>query len=397
MTRPHLLRAAAVTLLSLGITTLGVQAAFADETVSAEASAEVAPAAPVTEPNAVATPQEGTSVEAAVETVAVESETAAPDVSSSELAGSEVVEDAASTEAGNDTGAAAVDTEVDPTPYKLIAWSLPCGVQDPFCAPGQTLVQVIDLAQPTLDALDEELVGSCGDFQLDLYNDSPTTADLIAAGVLTAANHPTEDFAYGVLPDGDSPYKLVDNEDCAVGGSVVPIAIATPQTCTVNSQLLNGDIQVAILPGVTYTITGPTGSVAFDSATGLTGRVAPGAYAVNYTLDPTFTSTVPNPIPVSVAAFSATCAVPTPPSTVPPTTVPPTTTTTVPPTTTTTVGTVGSAVLGDPTQLTTLALTGSDPFGLASVAIGLVLSGTLLMILRAARGRFARMGTTTSR
>ncbi len=65
----------------------------------------------------------------------------------------------------------------------LLAWQLPCGVADPWCPPGQTLVHQLDLAAPSLDALDNLILNTCFDWQVDLENDSAITTALVAIGV----------------------------------------------------------------------------------------------------------------------------------------------------------------------------------------------------------------------
>jgi hypothetical protein len=197
----------------------------------------------------------------------------------------------------------AFDGICDATPYVLLAWQLPCGVASPWCPPGQNLVHHIDLTVPTLDALDDLLIGTCGDWQVDLEWDSPITDALIAAGILTAPNSPQEDHAYGAVPG--NPWKYIDNPDCAAA----PAAIAHNQTCSRAGGLVAGYIQVTVTPGVTYVITGPGGTVPFNAG-GTTGDLTAGAYSVTYSLDPGYASAVVNPIPLTISDYDGDCAPP---------------------------------------------------------------------------------------
>jgi hypothetical protein len=194
----------------------------------------------------------------------------------------------------------------DPTPYKLLAWSLPCGVSDPWCPPGQTLVYVLDLSSPSLNALDDKLVGTCNDWQVDLEWDSATTAALIAIGVLTAPNHPKEDHAYGAVPG--NPWKYVDNPPC--DKPVTPAASATDQSCKYGTTLSGGVITVSLMTGVTYTIKNSSNVVIpFNGATGKTAALPPGNYTVSFTLASGYTTSVTSPIPLTIGAYTPPCGV----------------------------------------------------------------------------------------
>jgi hypothetical protein len=83
----------------------------------------------------------------------------------------------------------------------------------------------------------------------------------------------------------------------------------TPQTCAQFTTLVGGSIQLTLLTGVTYTITGPNGVVAFDPVTGLATGLDPGAYNVSFVLDPTYSTAVVSPIPLTVVAYTGPCGV----------------------------------------------------------------------------------------
>lgn len=377
MKHPTLLRAATAALLALGMSSAGAFAAFADDSgttpAPVTAPAESPAAAPV-EPAPAAAAAPAAAPEAAPAEQAP-AEATPTDVTPTEAEASPQTEPAtAPAVAGSDPVVARTEPAVDATPYKLLAWKLPCGVEDRFCAPGQQLVHVLDLEMPTLDAFDAMLVGTCGDWQVDLEWDSETTAALIAAGVLVGPNEPLEDHAYGALGDGVDPHKTIDNPDCEVAGSVAPGATVTDQGCN-GTSLMGGRIATAVYPGVAYTITGPQGVVTIDPATGIAEGLAPGSYSLAYVLDPSLTSPDPGPVALTVAAYSGTCAaVVTPPVT------PPTTPVVVVP------AAVDPAAAAPCTaancDLTTLALTGSDSTGLAASAGALVFVGLVLVTLR---------------
>jgi hypothetical protein len=103
---------------------------------------------------------------------------------------------------------------------------------------------------------------------------------------------------------------------CTPPSPVTPAATATPQTCVAFVFLTDGHIQLTVTSGVTYTITGPGGNVPFNLA-GITGPVAPGDYSIGYTLDPGYTSAVPNPFVVTVDAYPGKCDLTTFPLVVP--------------------------------------------------------------------------------
>ncbi len=390
MNRLTLTRTAAVVLIALGMSTVAATAAFADDSPSGAAATSSSPTQS-SQDSLASTPDSSGDAVAASEAAAPEATTpAATDPAATTPVAPAAPEAAAATESSIDPAVAEATTgegtttalpptgadPSDPTPYKLLAWQMPCGMADRFCAPGQKLVGVADLAVPSLDALDDLAGQYCGGLQLDLEWDSQATADLIAYGILTAPGQPLmEDHAY-VLGEGVGPFKDIDGPACEVAGSVITSATATPQTCSNGTTLVGGTIQVAVIPGVTYTITGSQGTVALDAGTGLATNLAPGAYSVAFALDPTLTTPVAGPIPVSVLPFVGTCAA---------TVTPPTTTTPNVPTALDPVTSVTDPAALSNDQLTTLAVTGSDPVGGLLVAAGALLLGGLLLQLRRLR------------
>lgn len=118
----------------------------------------------------------------------------------------------------------------DPTPYVLVAWVV--GDLGDIWAVPQTFHVSTDLEAGDLNALDSQLVGTCGvDYQVDLYYDNATTASLIAGGVLYGPSNPPEALAYGAVK-GD-PWKFVDNADCPP-----PVV----ETCTNYTQVHTTDL-----------------------------------------------------------------------------------------------------------------------------------------------------------
>ncbi|HEV7741907.1 MAG TPA: hypothetical protein VGO65_05770 [Pseudolysinimonas sp.] len=310
---PRLLRAATAVLLALGMTSVGAAAAFADDTVPpADPATQSAPPAESSDPPS--DPAPDPSAQPPASDPAPDSSDPADDATPGDgtTAQDTGVAPAADTKPATKPAArlTARSLVADPTPYVLLAWQLPCGVADPWCPPGQNLVYHLDLASPSLDALDASIVGTCSDWQVDLENDSATTTSLIAAGILTGPNTPPEDHAYGALGANVNPWKYVDNPDCNVGTSVTPAATATDQSCQQNANLVGGSIQVSLMTGVTYTITDSSATVVpFDSTTGLTGALPPGNYSVSFVLDTGYTTVVPSPIPLTIAAYTGPCGV----------------------------------------------------------------------------------------
>jgi hypothetical protein len=85
-------------------------------------------------------------------------------------------------------------------------------------------------------------------------------------------------------------------------------AASTNESC-VRDALVGGVITVEIKAGVTYTITGPSGAVAFDAVTGQTAPQAPGNYTVGIAATAGYALTGPASIPLTVAPYGDDCGV----------------------------------------------------------------------------------------
>jgi hypothetical protein len=115
----------------------------------------------------------------------------------------------------------------------------------------------------------------------------------------TTFNHPSDKTISHVI------YCSAPIPTVHVSGS----ASATDQTC-LSGTLVNGVITVVITQGVVYSITGPSGSVAFDAVTGATGALAPGAYTVTVSAASGYTLDSATSIPLTIAAYAGDCAPP---------------------------------------------------------------------------------------
>ncbi len=114
-----------------------------------------------------------------------------------------------------------------------------------------------------------------------------------------------------------SPIVITIDEfdgDC-VEVDVTPAAQASDQTC-VRLITVEGSVQVTLIAGVTYTVTGPNGVVPLD-VSGSTGPVPPGQYSVAFVLDAGYTTSVVSPILVTVNAFEGVCDLITSPPVIP--------------------------------------------------------------------------------
>ena len=123
---------------------------------------------------------------------------------------------------------------VDPTPYVLVAWTMPSWSGDahtPTWVPYQTFFAKTDLATKGLNALDAQLTACGTSYQVDLYNDSATTTALVGGGKLYGPSNPAEDFP---APAGwDLTYKLIHNADCLPRNAAAAAGVSTP-TCQAN-------------------------------------------------------------------------------------------------------------------------------------------------------------------
>lgn len=96
---------------------------------------------------------------------------------------------------------------------------------------------------------------------------------------------------------------------CWAPAPATPVAggAASSNESCLRDALVGGVITVEIKPGVTYTITGPSGAVAFDAVTGQTAPLAPGSYTVGISANSGFTLTGPASIPLTVAPYGDDC------------------------------------------------------------------------------------------
>ncbi|MGB3910562.1 MAG: hypothetical protein WBL06_08845, partial [Pseudolysinimonas sp.] len=142
-------------------------------------------------------------------------------------------------------------TPVDTTPYVLVAWVMPGWANSTTPTWPQTYFTSIDLATKDLNALDGQL-GACGvDYQVDLYNDSPTTTALIAGGVLNGPNNPAEDFP---SPSGwGKTYKLINNADCVKEATPTKPTIVQA-VCTGEEQVGQGSFTIPAINDIQYKI-----------------------------------------------------------------------------------------------------------------------------------------------
>ena len=122
----------------------------------------------------------------------------------------------------------------DPTPYVLVAWTMPSWDTgaDPFHHPTwdpyQTFFAKTDLATEDLNALDAQLTACGTSYQVDLYNDSTDTTSLINGGKLYGPDNPHEDFP---KPSGwGVTFKLVHNADCLPQDATAGATVSAP-TC----------------------------------------------------------------------------------------------------------------------------------------------------------------------
>ena len=107
----------------------------------------------------------------------------------------------------------------------------------------QTLVAWVETDEISLDALDHEAT-ACGLYQVDLYNNSAETLELMEGGVLYGAKDPHEDFA-----SVKEKYKVFTVTDCTTAEPGFPTfvdecgidadAIVTPDVENVNFVMLD--------------------------------------------------------------------------------------------------------------------------------------------------------------
>jgi hypothetical protein len=141
----------------------------------------------------------------------------------------------------------------DRTPYVIVAWVMPSWNGPNSATWPQTYFAKKDLSTKDLGALDS-LLTACGtQYQVDVYNDSPITTALIAAGTLTGHNTPPEDEVSPAL------YKLVYNPPCVVKATKPAPPTFTPSVCTAVSQAAGTVTIPTGITGVSYEIRTKTG------------------------------------------------------------------------------------------------------------------------------------------
>lgn len=111
-----------------------------------------------------------------------------------------------------------------PDPVTIVAWVV-ADATNVWGVP-QTYFTSATLAAPDLTALDGIACAPTDvTYQIDQYNSGATTDALIAGGILTGPNNPTEDLIAG----GDGvAYKLITIPACVVPPVVVPPVVTPP-------------------------------------------------------------------------------------------------------------------------------------------------------------------------
>jgi len=91
--------------------------------------------------------------------------------------------------------------------YVIVAWKMPSWINDHTATWPQTIVTHEKQSTPDLTALDDDLNAiGYGCYQVDIYYDDTTTANLVAGGVLYSPQNPTEHL----IPGGwGTAYKVV--------------------------------------------------------------------------------------------------------------------------------------------------------------------------------------------
>ncbi|HEX7834054.1 MAG TPA: hypothetical protein VF479_01140 [Pseudolysinimonas sp.] len=119
---------------------------------------------------------------------------------------------------------------------------------------------------------------------------------------------------YGPLNNGGQQgavsHWIVCITDGEVGSEVTPAAEGSPQTCDAEEEeLVGGSIQLTLITGVTYTITGPNPDTTeiIPNGSGLATGLAPGDYNVSFELDSGLTTEVDSPIVITITPFDGDC------------------------------------------------------------------------------------------
>ena len=142
---------------------------------------------------------------------------------------------------------------------------------------------------------------------------APLPTGLYTVGVTATAGYTLSGPAsipLTVLPYGD---------DCGDDDPtpVTPSATVVDQSCLAGVLLLGGSITVGPDAGVTYTITGPSGAVAFNPGTRKTGELPPGIYTVHPVAKPGFALTSAADLIRQVFAYDDDCGLDTKPGVAP--------------------------------------------------------------------------------
>jgi len=125
-----------------------------------------------------------------------------------------------------------------------------------------------------------------------------TTWNSVASLPATTFVHPSgKDISHVIYCSAPVPPTAVAGE-----------AAATHEICEQDA-LRGGVITVALKPGLTYAIAGPSGAVPFDAATGLTAPLPPGDYTVTIAPDAGYALTGPASILLTVSAYDGDCGI----------------------------------------------------------------------------------------
>lgn len=107
-----------------------------------------------------------------------------------------------------------------------------------------------------------------------------------------------------VFPGGVPGWAILAN-NCNMPAVVTPDASTTPESCDAGS-VVGGRIQLTMITGVTYTITGPNGTVGYN-ASGLSDPVPAGVYSISFTTATTVYTSKASPFDVTVGTFTGGC------------------------------------------------------------------------------------------
>jgi hypothetical protein len=127
-------------------------------------------------------------------------------------------------------------------------------------------------------------------------DDAGTTWNQVADLQSTTFSHPSgKDISHVIFCSAPVPPTEVSGA-----------ATATDQVCS-DGRLVDGVITVTVKDGVTYTITGPSGSVPFDAVTGKTAALPAGAYTVTVTATTGYVLDGPSSIALTIHPYSGAC------------------------------------------------------------------------------------------